>query len=112
MLIAWFEGTQSARLVVTGPTGQREEIQIRQIAASLKTDVNQVLSEPDCDDGEGPLTARLQLVLEHARAGKAKRLGNRDSHVDRLCEKLVAMAALLAHEVAIKRSLKVLQHHF
>jgi hypothetical protein len=112
MLIAWFEGGSAARLVMTGPSGEREEVQINSIGASLGEDVKQVLGESFAPGGEiGVLTARLQVATERARVGRAVKLGNPRSKADHLCGKLVAIAELLSKDEAIRRTLGVLKQH-
>ncbi|MBK7858608.1 MAG: hypothetical protein IPJ65_08305 [Archangiaceae bacterium] len=112
MLIAWFEAGSVARLVITGPQGEREEVQINSIGASLGDVVAEVLHESFVPGSEtGALTARLQLATDRARVGRAVRLGNKNSKADFLCNKLVAMADLLSKDAAIKRTLGVLKQH-
>lgn len=112
MLIAWFEGDSVARLVMSGPSGEREEVQINSIGASLQTDVTDVLGESIAPGGKGQLTARLQLATERARVGRAVKLGNKNSKANHLCEKLVQMAELMSKDAAIKRTIGVLKRHW
>jgi hypothetical protein len=110
LLIAWFEGDSVARLVMTGPGGEREEVQINSIDASLNEDVKQVISEsfpPEVPNGN--VTARLQLATDRARVGRAVKLGNKKSRADHLCGKLVQMADLLSKDAGIRRSLGFLK---
>lgn len=112
LLIAWFEGDSVARLVMTGPSGEREEVHIKSIDASLSEDVQGVLRESSVPGGaSGVLTARLQVATDRARIGRAVKLGNGSSKADQLCAKLVAMADLLAKDSAIKRTIGVLMRH-
>lgn len=114
LLIAWFEGNSAARLVVTGPQGEREEIQINSITASLDDEVKELLTEssPPAPKKTAKLTARLNVSTDRTRVGRAVKLGNRHSKADHLCEKLVAMAVLLAKDESIQRSLGVVKQHF
>lgn len=110
MLIAWFEGESVARLVMTGPAGEREEVQINSIEASLDADVKQVLGESIPPEGaKGKVTAKLQLATERARVGRSVQLGNKHSRADHLCTKLVKMAELLSKDAAIKKQLGALK---
>ncbi|MBL8953165.1 MAG: hypothetical protein JNK82_20475 [Myxococcaceae bacterium] len=110
MLIAWFEGDSVARLVMTSPAGLREEVQINSIEASLGDDVKQVLGESFAPgEGNGLVTARLQLATERARVGRAVKLGNKHSKADSLCKKLVKMAELMSKDAEIKQSLGALR---
>lgn len=110
ILIAWFEGDSVARLVMTSPAGQREEVQINSIDASLHDDVKQVLGESFAPgSARGTVTARLQVATDRARVGRAVQLGNKNSKADHLCEKLVQMADLLSKDAAIRRTLSLLK---
>lgn len=113
LMIAWFEGSSAARLVLTGPGGEREEVQINRIDASLREDVARVLGESavSAPQGAGALTAKLQVSTERARVGRAVRLGSQRNEADRLCAKLVSMAGLMARDEAIKRALDVVRQH-
>jgi hypothetical protein len=112
LLIAWFEGASAARLVLTGPAGEREEVQIKKIGVSLIDEVQGVLAESvPPGNREGPVTARLQLATDRARVGRSVRLGNRESKADGLCGKLVAMADLLSKDEGVRRKLDALKQH-
>jgi hypothetical protein len=113
LLIAWFEGSSAARLVMTGPDGEREEIQINKISASLQDDVVEVLRESIMPEAKSPtgLTAKLQVNTERQRVGRAVHLGGRQTQADQLCTKLIAMASLMAQDAGVKRSLAVVKQH-
>jgi hypothetical protein len=113
LMIAWFEGSSAARLVLTGPAGEREEVQINRIEASLESDVVAVLQEsvPPGPVDSASLTAKLQVNTDRQRVGRAVRLGGGQSQADQLCAKLVAMASLLARDHALIRTLEVVKQH-
>jgi hypothetical protein len=114
LTIAWFEGSSAARLVMTGPQGEREEVQINHIDASLSADVIEVLRESVFPDtaSSGPLTARIQVNTATQRVGRSVRLGSHaQTQADQLCSKLVAMAALLSRDAGVKRTLAVVKKH-
>src|SRR6185436_15803716 len=110
MLIAWFEANSVARLVMSGPAGEREEVQIKSIDASLDEDVKLVLDESMPPPGKtGPVTAKLKVATDRARVGRAIQLGNKASRADNLCTKLVAMAELMSRDEGVKRSIDALK---
>jgi hypothetical protein len=112
LMIAWFEGQKAARMVLTGPAGEREEVQIKSIEASLKDVAKDVIAESFPPPGKtGALTAKIQVATERARIGRQVQLGNRASRADQLCEKLVAMADLLSKDAAIKQALGIIKKH-
>jgi hypothetical protein len=106
LCIAWFEGSQEARLVVTGPQGEREEVQIKHIEASLSEEVTEVLRESIVPESPGAaLTARLQVSTQRERVGRAVRLAGGHTKADQLCGKLLKMAELMAQQPGIVRAM-------
>ena len=108
LLIAWIEGGGQARLVATAPGGEREEIQIKKMGASLLQEANELLKEsfvPQKTAGAG-ITAKLQIVTERARVGRTVPIGEKDSRAELFCLKLLSMANLLAKDPGVISAIK------
>lgn len=109
--VGWFEGAGRARLVLTGPRDEREEVQINRIEATLAEVVVPVLDDDVPELSDHGLNASLNITVDRRRVSRVVPLTREGSATHQLCAKLVDMGALLATNPGIIAALDILKRH-
>ena len=96
LVIGWFEGSGSGRIVVTGPNDEQEVVQVASLDVSLHDEVQEAFSEPPPRPRPGAtVTARVSVVTDSNRLTRTMELKGGGTLFDALCVKLLSMAEMM-----------------
>ena len=85
LVVGWFEGQGKGRIVVTGPNGEQEVVQVASLDVSLEEEVQEALLEPPPKLRPGaPVTAHLSMVTDGSRLTRSMELKGSGSQLDAL----------------------------
>ena len=108
LLVGWFEGSGTGRIVVAGPNKLREEIQVS-VDSSLLDEIQAAMAEPPPAQRLTPVKVHLTLMTSQGRATRTMELGGGTTRLDLLCMKLLTMAEAMVKGDALKKIVGVLR---
>ena len=103
LVVGWFEGSGTGRIVVNGPNRLREEVQVS-LEISLSSEVEQAMAEAPPTARQGaPLKVHFTVVTDQGRITRSIELGGSGTKLDALCLKLLTMAEMMVRGDGLKK---------
>lgn len=110
LVVGWFEGSGTGRITVDGPNkGEREEVQVASLDASLLEEVQEAMNEPPPPVRQGAVVmAHITLSTDGSRQRRSMELKG-GTRLDALCVKLLSMADMMAQGQNLKKVIVALK---
>jgi len=109
LLVGWYEGSGSGRIVVTGPNNLREDVQVS-LEVSLFNEINQAMEEAPPKGRSAALRVHYTLVTDGSRQTRSVDLAKGGTtSLDQLSSKLLGMAELMVQGEQLKKIVSTLK---
>lgn len=109
LVVGWYEGSGSGRIVVTGPNALREDVQVS-LEVSLFNEINEAMEEAPPKGRSTALRVHYTLVTDGSRQTRTVELAKGGStSLDQLGSKLLGMAELMVQGDQLRKIVSTLK---